>query len=158
MWWHMMHRCYNKKCSNYKHYGGRGIDVYDKWHDDKIFAEEIVGLIGERPTKEYSLDRIDNDKGYYPNNIRWATQKQQTNNTRYSHLLTANRLSIMTGYSRERIRQLTYPTTSSLYTKDYPLKDFVDKIIKSCGRTHYIYKPETIEFLLDKRNNWVNNR
>jgi len=58
-------------------YQKRGIDVCPEWADSfKTFYEHV----GEPPSKEHSLDRIDNDKGYWPGNVRWADKKQQANN------------------------------------------------------------------------------
>jgi len=78
-WRGILHRCYNPKCKNYKDYGGRGIDVCDRWRNSMaLFLEDM----GEKPGKGYSLDRVDNDKGYHPENCRWATRRTQNLNTR----------------------------------------------------------------------------
>lgn len=80
-WNAMMARCNNIKCNKYIHYGGRGIKVYEEWHNYLNFKEWILNNIGIRP-KNHSLDRINNDGNYEPNNVRWATIIEQANNRR----------------------------------------------------------------------------
>jgi hypothetical protein len=73
----MMERCYLKSCGNYERYGGKGVTVCEEWHDINKFAEWAESS-GYAPG--LTIDRIDSSKGYSPNNCRWATKKQQSNN------------------------------------------------------------------------------
>ena len=75
----MHQRCYNKKSKQYKGWGGRGIDVCSEWHDFNKFYEDM----GDRPEK-HTLERLDNEKGYGPDNCIWATPKEQALNRRNS--------------------------------------------------------------------------
>lgn len=75
-------RTENKSSNSYKNYGGRGIKMCDEWRKSyEVFAKYIEKNLGERP-EGASIDRIDNDKGYEPGNIRWATSELQGQNRR----------------------------------------------------------------------------
>ena len=86
-WQTMLHRCENPQNKNYRHYGGRGIQVCERWHDPAVFIADVEAAIGPRPAGTYpsglplySFDRRDNDSGYRPGNVRWATAKEQLAN------------------------------------------------------------------------------
>ena len=78
-WRGCIHRCYNKKCKQYPHYGGRGIKVCDRWRES---FEAFLDDVGSPPSSKHSLDRINVNGDYEPGNVRWATSKQQSLNKR----------------------------------------------------------------------------
>lgn len=77
-WNAMKRRCYNKKCSGYKYYGGRGIFIADEWLNFHNFNAWCLKTF--EPGK--SLDRVNNDGPYSPENCRWATKSEQMKNCR----------------------------------------------------------------------------
>ena len=95
----MKNRCYNPKSHNYINYGYRGITICDEWNN----AERTYGVHG-CPSKgwlafkkwslengyqdDLSIDRIDNNKGYSPDNCQWVSRKTQNNNQRSNHRIT----------------------------------------------------------------------
>lgn len=83
----MMERCNNEKCPDFPNWGGRGITVCERWKGN---FENFLLDMGLRPSAKHSIDRIDNNKGYSPENCRWATQQEQCRNTRKNVHITFN--------------------------------------------------------------------
>ena len=79
----MRSRCFNRRDRNYRAYGGRGIKVCRRW----VRFENFLADMGRRPSKNHSIDRKRNDRGYTPRNCRWATRRQQQSNVRSNLLL-----------------------------------------------------------------------
>jgi len=93
----MMDRCYNSNMHAYHRYGGRGIFVCERWHKFENFYEDM----GD-PPRGMTLDRTDNAKGYSKENCRWATRKEQSNNTRTNKFIAFNgRIQTMQQWAEE---------------------------------------------------------
>ena len=88
-WDSMKYRCYNENCNHYKIYGGRGIIVCDEWLDKENGFLNFMNWSFENGFDEYkSIDRIDNDGNYEPDNCRWTDTKTQANNKSVNKIIT----------------------------------------------------------------------
>lgn len=107
-WVSMRSRCRNPNTTHFSFYGGRGIRVCPEW--DASF-EAFLRDVGPRPSDDHSLDRIDNDRGYEPGNVRWAPSAIQNRNKRsfnfYEYegdMLTMPQIADRTGIPLDRLR------------------------------------------------------
>lgn len=82
----MKKRCYNKNCKSYKDYGARGIEIYDEWLNN--FESFYNWANNNGYTDTLTIDRINVNGNYEPNNCRWATQTQQVRNSRHNRYFT----------------------------------------------------------------------
>lgn len=88
IWSLMRRRCNDPRIANYHDYGGRGIRVCDRWQGEGGF-ENFYADMGARPDKNYSLERMDNDGPYAPENCKWATRTEQARNRRNNFIVSA---------------------------------------------------------------------
>lgn len=96
VWSNMLRRCYNPNTTGWERYGGRGIRVCDEWHDYTTFRDWAVenGYDGNADYGECTIDRIDVNGDYEPDNCRWADLRTQGNNTRYNRVITVDGVSM----------------------------------------------------------------
>lgn len=133
-WKSMKNRCINPNDKDYDKYGGRGIEMNPKWIDVKVYIKDIEGNIGEKP-KGMTIDRIDNDKGYYIENLRYANASQQSVNQRHAiGSLGSEFKNITMGYEGR--------------TKGYEIR------IKRDGFRRYAYT-KNLEEAVKVRNMWI---
>lgn len=83
-WSSMISRCENASVATYRHYGGRGITVCERWHTFALFIEDM----GLRPTPAHSIDRTAVNGNYEPGNCRWATRQEQSLNRTSTAMVT----------------------------------------------------------------------
>lgn len=122
IWVPMKARCLNESCRAYKNYGGRGITVAERWLEFSNFLEDM----GECPDS-MSLERKENSEGYSKDNCKWATAKEQANNTRRNQTfsvdgqtLTISQISELYGVEyfmlRARLMILKWPVEKAIKT------------------------------------------
>lgn len=119
-WYLMVARCTNPNNPNYVEYGGRGITICDRWMDINNFIADM----GERPPKA-TIDRIDVNGPYSPENCRWASRKQQCNNNRRNRQVTYNGKQLTIG----ELADLTGKNYFTLYSRIVKYKWTIEKSV-----------------------------
>lgn len=114
-WEAMWSRCRWKRNASYSRYGGRGISVCDRWSDFSLFVEDM----GERPVGA-SLDRIDPNGDYCPENCRWATCKEQARNRTDNTRLTICGRSLCVSEWCEQVGAASDPTIRQRLKRGWP--------------------------------------
>jgi hypothetical protein len=123
VWNRMRHRCNGGVSKDVRLYQDRGITVCNRWNDFGNFLKDM----GPRPSTKHSIDRIDNDKGYFPKNCRWATASEQARNTRQTTMLTIDGVTkslgewcdeykIAPGTVHRRLRVMKWSHKDSVFT------------------------------------------
>ena len=84
VWDAMIQRCTNPNNKKFENYGGRGITICKKW----LKFDNFISDMGKRPSNKHTIDRINNDGCYAPDNCHWITQAEQMRNTRRNHVVT----------------------------------------------------------------------
>lgn len=139
-WRHMMDRCYSPTHEKFAHYGGRGITVCDAWHDVAVYVAQLP----RGYKKGAELDRIENDKGYEPSNVRWSTSKQNNDNRRNSVRLSlkgktqsqkdwARELGVSDVMIHTRMKRLGWSEEKALSTPTLTL----DRVVRKANKARW---------------------
>ncbi|PYJ11245.1 MAG: hypothetical protein DMF06_03275 [Verrucomicrobia bacterium] len=123
-WYKIIERCTNPSNRNYHQYGARGITICDEWRNSFLEFHKYASQLDHFGEKGYSIDRINNSLGYQPENIRYATQHQQSRNKRTNVMIThsgetkclkdwASSVNMSVGTLQRRIK-LGWPTDKVL--------------------------------------------
>lgn len=152
VWQSMRQRCYNPSNISYKDYGAKGIKVCKRWQQSFL---TFIADMGRRPAKGYQLDRIDGRGEYSPENCRWATPIEQSDNKERTHKidfngqkLTIREISALTGIGQATIAyrhtkglSLDQPLHQSRLGRTPPNKGNVaPHLIKKCPECRLSYR------------------
>jgi len=122
IWRSMKRRCYDKNNDNYSYYGGKGVVVCERWQKFKNFFLDM----GNPPTEKHTIDRINNDRGYEPENCKWSTKQEQMQNRSHYLRIAVNGELLTTG-QWERKLGLPRAAISERITNGMPPYDAVTK-------------------------------
>lgn len=130
IWIDMRRRCYNKKRISYKHYGEKGIKVCDEWLDkNNGFVNFYNWAMANGYKNKLTIDRIDNNKNYSPDNCRWVTTFEQNNNLSTNHkiIYKGKTYNTMSSFCREK--KINYDKFRQKIRQGYTIQD----ALTSCG-------------------------
>ena len=129
-WRQMLARCHRPGTHAYERYGGRGIIVCQEW---RLSFQSFVAHVGLRPGAEYSIERIDNNRGYEPGNVRWATRGEQQVNLRSNRLLTLDGVTMpMVVWARQA--RIPYWRLASRIYAGWNVRDALTRPPRHTGR------------------------
>lgn len=123
-WTGMINRCENPSQKCFKHYGGRGIKIHASWRRS---FENFLRDVGPKPSPKHELERADNNKGYEPGNVVWATRHEQLRNNRRNRLVT--------------IDGITKPITDWANEFEIKLSTVYSRLLKGWSEVDSLRKP-----------------
>lgn len=131
VWLDVKNRCNNQHYKRYSDWGGRGITVCKEWQDSFTKFYEYVSKLPNYEKAGYSLDRIDNDSGYMPGNVRWATPSEQNLNKRVTIKITYHNQE-MPLMQIAKLLNIKYATLLFHYHK-HDLEQYLERRIDAHG-------------------------
>lgn len=126
-WCNILTRCSNPRIGCYKHYGGRGIRVCERW---AMSYENFLADMGRAPSPKHSIDRIDHDGNYEPGNCKWSTQKEQVRNTRSNVNLTYSGLTLTLAEWAEKVGMRYMTLYSRINAYGWPIERALTKPLR----------------------------
>ena len=130
-WMRMRRRCSEVNDVSYKYYGGRGITVCDRWQDFQNFYADMFSTYSD----VLSIDRIDNDGNYEPNNCRWATNAEQSSNKRSTHQITYNGVTKSLPEWAEEKGLKVSTLWNRLFKYKWPVADALNPVARRLNKT-----------------------
>jgi hypothetical protein len=121
VWNAARNRCHNPKAQAYGNYGERGIVMCERW---RLSFRDFLEDMGVRPSKDHSLDRIDNNGNYEPENCQWTTRKKQAQNRRSTKLLTLNDVTLSVG-DWEKRKGLAHHTINNRLKRGWSVEEAI---------------------------------
>lgn len=145
----MINRCYTPTASPYPYYGGRGIKVCAKWRGNfQAFLDDM----GEKPSRDYTLERIDCNGDYEPCNCRWATKKEQARNRRSTRWVTVRGERMSLAEAIERFSTEEFPVVWSRLSRKWPIEQALG-IEQRIGRR--LREKDRLKGTARSRNKWT---
>ena len=131
IWCSMKQRCYDENCNNYTRYGGKGISVCDEWNNSYECFRDWSMRNGYKDN--LSIDRVNNNGNYEPDNCRWATRKTQSNNKSSNHVITYNGITKTVKQWSEDIN-INYGTLLSRFLRGWSIERALKQPVRKGGR------------------------
>lgn len=117
VWKQIKGRCNNIKSKSYADYGGRGIKMCERWERFTVFLDDM----GRRPTLQHTIERVNNDLGYAPDNCKWATRVEQNNNKRSNRRFTFEGETLTIAQWSRRVNIPYHSLYKRLVTNKWPV-------------------------------------